>query len=246
MKLIQILNVATFAGKIMLENGGETYRVEEVVGRICEAYNTEVSCFATITGIMTSVKNQKEEQEAQIIRIKYRGINLDIVHKINDLCRNCDNYTLEELNEHLKKIEKEAPYSNFLMLLSHALVAGLFTLLFQGGLMDFISSTFIGAKVFLFVNYFSKFEINVFFKHCIASSFLTFFALMYKELNLINNLSASITGILMILVPGMALTNSVRDLIAGDYTAGIARGAEALLIALSLATGSGFVLATLL
>jgi len=245
-KLIKILNVATYAGKIMLENGGETYRVEDVVCKICEAYDAEISCYATITGIMASATSKNGEHEAQIIRVKYRRINLDIVHKINDICRNCSQYKLDELSIKLKEIEIEAPYSKYLMLLAHAFAAGSFTLLFGGNFMDFVSSSIIGSKIFLFTYYFSKFEINVFFKNCIASSILTFFAVMYKEFNLIDNLSANITGILMLLVPGMTLTNSVRDLIAGDYTAGIARGVEALLIALSLATGSGFVLAILL
>ena len=46
----------------------------------------------------------------------------------------------------------------------------------------------------------------------------------------------------MILVPGLALTNSMRDLIAGDYVSGQARLAEALLTATAIALGAGVVL----
>ena len=32
----EILQVATFAGQIILESGGETYRVEDTILRICQ------------------------------------------------------------------------------------------------------------------------------------------------------------------------------------------------------------------
>ena len=34
----KVLHIATFAGRIILESGGETYRVEETICRICAAY----------------------------------------------------------------------------------------------------------------------------------------------------------------------------------------------------------------
>ena len=43
----------------------------------------------------------------------------------------------------------------------------------------------------------------------------------------------------MLLVPGLAITNAVRDSIAGDLISGLARGAEALLIAVAVALGNG-------
>ena len=49
-------------------------------------------------------------------------------------------------------------------------------------------------------------------------------------------------GTLMILTPGMAITNSLRDIIRGDYASGVARLAEALLIAASIAIGVGIIL----
>ena len=46
----------------------------------------------------------------------------------------------------------------------------------------------------------------------------------------------------MLLVPGLALTNAIRDLVAGDLLSGISRACEALLIGTALATGAGFAL----
>ena len=58
-------------------------------------------------------------------------------------------------------------------------------------------------------------------------------------IHLIDNTDKAVIGSLMLLVPGLALTNGIRDIIAGDYMTGMARGAEALLVATSLAVGTG-------
>ena len=46
----------------------------------------------------------------------------------------------------------------------------------------------------------------------------------------------------MLLVPGLAITNAIRDTIAGDFLAGLTKAAEAFLIAISIAVGSGAIL----
>ena len=46
-----------------------------------------------------------------------------------------------------------------------------------------------------------------------------------------------ITGGIMPLLPGLALTNAVRDTIRGDLISGLGRGAEALISAVMLSAG---------
>ncbi|MFA6940105.1 MAG: threonine/serine exporter family protein, partial [Clostridiaceae bacterium] len=52
---MNISYMAVEAGKIILENGGETYRVEETINLICQAYNIKnADSYVTPTGIMFS------------------------------------------------------------------------------------------------------------------------------------------------------------------------------------------------
>jgi uncharacterized membrane protein YjjP (DUF1212 family) len=44
----------------------------------------------------------------------------------------------------------------------------------------------------------------------------------------------------MNLVPGVAITNSMRDIIAGDLVAGLTKLTEALIIGTAIAIGTGF------
>ena len=52
----------------------------------------------------------------------------------------------------------------------------------------------------------------------------------------------AITGAIMPLVPGVAITNAVRDTISGDLISGSARLIEAFLTAVAIAVGVGFVM----
>ncbi len=51
-----------------------------------------------------------------------------------------------------------------------------------------------------------------------------------------------IIGALMALVPGIAMTNAMRDIMAGDMVAGISKAAEALLIGAAIALGTALAL----
>ena len=46
----------------------------------------------------------------------------------------------------------------------------------------------------------------------------------------------------MLFVPGLAITNAIRDTIAGDLVSGLTRAAEAFFVAISIAVGTGIVL----
>ena len=60
--------------------------------------------------------------------------------------------------------------------------------------------------------------------------------------DLINGLDKLIAGSIMLLVPGLALTNSIRDLLEGQLVSGLTRAAEAFFIGLSAALGTGYIL----
>ena len=75
--------------------------------------------------------------------------------------------------------------------------------------------------------------------HEFLRKFLTSAALFLHQLGIIRNTDSVIIGSLMLLVPGLAITNAVRDSIGGDLLAGIIRAIEACLIAVAIALGAG-------
>ena len=238
MTLNKILKISSHAGKMILENGGETYRSEDIVSRVCENYGATADCFAILSGIMVSI-SKDDQTLTTVIRIKKRTVNLEKVHRINDLARNTENYSCDEFMKALKEIDGTPRYSILFNFLAHAITAAAFAVLFGGTIKDFWGTLPIGGAVYLLSYSFSKYELNGIFVNTLGGAISAFIAYYFYSIGFIENTDKAIIGSLMLLVPGIALTNGIRDIIAGDYMTGMARGTEALLVATSLAVGTG-------
>ena len=87
MDLNKLLKISTLAGKIMLESGAETYRVEETISRICIAYGAHTAdSFVIPTGIIVTI-TYYDEVATLVKRITSRGVDLNKIDAINDLSR---------------------------------------------------------------------------------------------------------------------------------------------------------------
>ena len=84
--------------------------------------------------------------------------------------------------------------------------------------------------------------INSFLNTSISAGILALLAIIFIKINLSNDMDKVIIGSLMLLVPGLSITNAIRDTLAGDLVSGLARGAEAFLTAIAVAIGTGIVL----
>ena len=241
-----ILELATNAGRIMLENGAETYRVEEIISVIGKNFNSEINSYATLTGIISTIKDSKGNFITNTIRISQRTMNLSKIDEIHYLGKNISEYNLDDLKLKLEIIEKNMSYGSKFNLLAYAIAAGSFTLLFGGNLIEAIFSGINGLIIYLYLKSMSTFKISNFFINGIGSALIAIFSIISLKFNFVHSIDKVIIGSLMLLVPGMALTNAVRDVINGDLMAGMARGLEAFFIAASLAVGSGIILAIFL
>ena len=88
----------------------------------------------------------------------------------------------------------------------------------------------------------SEIGINSFFINSICSGIAAFLAIILYKFGIASQIDQTIIGAIMLLVPGIAITNAIRDTIAGDLLSGITRAAEAFLVAISIAVGTGAVL----
>lgn len=240
----EILQVATLAGQIILENGGETYRVEETIWRICKTFGAEeAESFVTPTGIMASICHGGETYSL-IKRISNRTVDLDKIDLVNDLSRNIisKNLTVSEFKKELLIIDNGKRYSFLTSLFFSASAAGAFAILFGGSPKDMFSAFLIGLVIRIITIKGSELSINQFFINCLSSAIASLLAIVFVKSNIASHLNETIIGSIMLLVPGLSLTNAIRDTIAGDLVSGLTRAAEAFLIAISIAIGSGAVL----
>jgi Uncharacterized conserved protein len=237
--------LAVEAGKIILENGGETYRVEETINLICRSYKIKnADSYVTPTGIMFSAEDEYGNNLSIIKRIKHRRINLEKVAMVNELSRKVQEKVLssEEFENELAKISSSKSYSNLAFILSSSLAAFSFTLLFQGNIYDALVSLLIGAMLRINMIFSSDYDVNDFFINVIGGIITSLTALIFcSQFNTLS-LDKIMIGSIMPLVPGVALINSIRDTIEGDLVSGLARALEATLVALAIAVGTGIVI----
>lgn len=244
LNLDKLLQISTYAGRIMLENGAEIYRVEETVVRICHAYGiTDTDSFVTPTGMMVSISDENTTLSS-VKRIKTRGVDLNKIDKVNDLARriNTDKISLNDFYDALLTIENEKKYSNKLIVFISGLSAASFSITYGGNFSDFFAAFFIGYIIKLMSLKFQRLSINDFFINFTGGFVVSLLAVVFHLIIPTTNIDKTIIGAIMLLVPGMAITNAIRDIIAGDFLAGLTKGAEAFLIAVSIAAGSGILL----
>ncbi len=237
-----VLETASFIGRIILQNGGEVYRTEDVIRRVGEHYGYEIESFVTLTCIVVSLKGRNKEYNSIVTRIKSRSLNLNKIHKANKLVRRISIYSLGDFRERIKKIDENFFLEKQRYILGSALVGLSFGIVFGGGIIEgiigIIGSLFIGlSAVFL-----EKYQINGMLVTIIGSAGATAIACLGTYLGYTDKTSVIIIACLMNLVPGLAFVNSIRDFIAGDLIAGSSRLMEVLMIATSLAIGTGMVI----
>ena len=72
------LDTATLAGKLMLQNGAEIYRVEDTIQRMLTVSGLKTAeAYVTATGIMVTLDDPKEDSMTVIKRIPSRGTDLN-------------------------------------------------------------------------------------------------------------------------------------------------------------------------
>ena len=235
-----IKNIAEI-GKLLLKNGAEIYRVEESLERMCQSYGfQDIGVFALPTYFTMSVTFQDGTNTSLTKRTLQNRTNLDAVCALNDLVRKIYNETPTNdfIEQQIKAINSLHPIMP-LVFLGYGLGAGGYAIFFGGGLHEGIIAGIIGFLMYFFVWINEILGINSLMRTTLTSMFLTILAILFYHFHLIYNLDATIIGCLMILTPGIAITNSLRDIIDGNYVSGQARLVEAFFIATAIALGVG-------
>lgn len=238
-----IMEVCILAGAIMLKNGAETYRVEDTMRRIAHSFGvTKCESFVMPTGIIFSIN---DVEKTKLVRIPERTTDLHKIVLVNGISRQISNgeLTVEEAFKQLKRVEIEKDeYSTFLQVAAASLASGCFLIMFQGQWSDFIPAMIAGGFGFITLLYMHQIVKIKFFAEFLASFMIGITAFFLVKWGIGTDLDSIIIGSVMPLVPGLLITNAVRDLMAGHLVAGLSKGAEAFLTAFAIGAGIAVVL----
>ncbi|MBB6453781.1 uncharacterized membrane protein YjjP (DUF1212 family) [Salirhabdus euzebyi] len=233
-----VVDVCLLAGKIMLQSGAETYRVEDTMMRIAASYGMEHShSFVMPTGIIFSIDGL---DPTKLVRITDRSTDLHKVAVVNSISRkiSAGELTIKDAHQQFKQIETaHEVYPIWFQILAAALASGCFLIMFQGQWHDFFYAVIAGGLGYTCMVYFHDLVKIKFFAEFLASFVIGMTSFLFIWAGFGLELDKIIIGSVMPLVPGLLITNAVRDLMAGHLVSSLSKGAEAFLTAFAIGAG---------
>jgi len=248
----QITDVALDVGRIILQSGGTTNRVELMMRKVCTGFGfPEPESYVTPTGIFISAKDMDGTVSTSIKRIDNRRIDLGKITRVSRLVNcltntKCPHHELwqkvSEFKAELNKIDVEEAWPNWFKNICGGGTSGFFCLLFGGSWVEFGVAFLIGIIVSFGLKYLEKLAFNNFLLNALAAALIVVLA---KTIDLwipFIRLDNIIIGGIMLLVPGLSITNAIRDTMSGDLVSGTARAVEAMFITTGIVAGSASML----
>ena len=239
-----LLELATNIGYELAMSGAETFRVEESVIRILSTYGLQPEVFAIPNCLIVSIETDAGECLTRMRRIGPHGNDLDSVERFNGLSRAICNRKPDP-KEGYRWLElvrnSRVYYSKAMTTIGNFLGAAGFAVFFGGTWMDGLVAAPIGFCLRFVTWLLQRARMNQIFTNVVASFLMCFTAIALTRNGIGNNVNMIIIGNIMLLIPGIALTNSLRDMISGDIMSGMLRFFDAVLVAAAIA--AGFILA---
>lgn len=242
----KVLDVCTGIGRLMLENGAETSRVEDTVYRVAVNYGMQgVSVFSVPTALIVTVQEPTGVEHTRLHRVTEQKSNLQIIADANELSRRIAETDIPP-NEALDEIDRmnrsESSYSTMDEFLASAFICGFFAILFHGNLQDLAASAIAGSLGYITYLYLQKITDVRFFSELLASALIGWIAFFLTSIGIGHDINIIIIASVMTLVPGKAITNGIRDLMASHLLSGVSVLADALLTASAIGIGIATVL----
>ena len=240
----ETLDMAMLVGKILLQSGAETSRVEDTITRFCSHFSfTGANVFVTPTIII--IGDERPDGYSCICRMRNRTTNLQLISEINDFTYNLQTWPMNygETMAYLQaKLRERPPYRTGLLCLASGLASASFSGMLGGNAHDFIAAFITGFLAMQLLKSLRGYRPSAFWENALAGAAIGIVAILCCLISPACTLEKIIVGAVMPFVPGLAYTNGLRDYIAGDLISGNSRIAEALLFAVSIAIGLAFVL----
>ena len=250
-ELAEVLEVASMAGHILLENGAEISRVEDIMSRIASHYGVDSGNFFVLSnGIFTTGHANKVTKSgaqastyANVEFIPLRAIQLSKVVAVNRLSYDIANGKTElaEARKRLENIAAAAPKPAWEQILGSGIGAAGFCAVFGGGWIDCSVALVVGLLLYAFVlGVSSRFLSKIVGGICNALV-ATLLCILSWRMGFGESLANIIIGAIMPLIPGVPFVNGVRDLANSDYLAGFTRLTDAMLGFFCIAVGVSLV-----
>jgi len=232
-----IVTLCGQVGTILLENGAETARVENTVEYVGRAADLPVVCHATMTGIFVS---SEKSAATRIFKVRVGDFNLQKVDDINTLSREFTSHkiTYEQLQDGVARVDNEKRDFSWL---TKCFGAGLVSmppmLLFKATWGDLGIAFFVGIIGYIASQYVARHTKIPYIPVAVGSLAISMLAHVLGIYGIAHDANYIIISALMPLVPGVPMTNSLREIIERNTISGLVRATDAIMSGISIGSG---------
>lgn len=235
-----VIDLALWAGQLLMQSGADTQRIEETCHRLgtglgCNWMDILVSHSAIIATCVSG-----EDFRTKIRRVPRIGVNMTVIAQVNDLPYRIEKGELDRasVREELERISIIGQqYNRWIVVLMVGLACAGFSRLFEGDWPAFVM-TFFASSTAMFVRQELHHQR---FNHLLITSATAFvagiIAGLTETLSLSDTPQVALAASVLLLVPGVPLINAAEDLIKGHITTGVIRGMTGVLISGAIALG---------
>lgn len=236
----EVLNLSLYIGEQMLSSNAEINRVEDTVIRICKAYiKCNIDIFSIKSLIIVTLRTEDNEVVTQTRRIYSSGTNLWKLEDLNAVsryvCRNKP--SREEIKSLIESIRKPEKKTSYRVCLGYILSSSAFCIFFGGKLIDAVVCALIAIIIYYIDMYLKGFVINQFIYTILCSIVAGYSAILFVKAGFLIHIDKVMIGDIMLLIPGISMVSSVRDMFSGDIMAGLLRLSETILLSSAIALG---------
>lgn len=227
-------------GELLLDSGAEIRRVEDTLSRMAKAYGANRADVFAIPALLSITLNfPVTEPVTETRRIRSNGsTDFYRLEKLNAISRQCAQHpiALQELRQKLDHVAAgKKPFS--LVFWGSILGAGGFAVFFGGSLWDGLAAALFGVGICLLQDGLGRTQLNTVAFNLLASLLTGLGVGLLTALIPALHMDKILIGDIMLLIPGLAMTNAIRNMLVGDTISGATRLAEALIWAAALAGG---------
>lgn len=239
----RVIALAVEAGRILLKNGGEIFRVDETIKRICAKFNVvHVDTFILSHAIFISSVDETGESFTRVKHVPLAAANLGLVAEVNHLSREitAGNVTIDDAFERLKEIDEMPEKKWYYQVFAAGLGSAAFGCLLGATVLEGFCAFFVGAIVYAMVLVALRHHISRIVVNIMGGAMVPIVALLIEQLlGMHLNISSMIVGAIMPLVSGVAFVNAIRDIADSDFLSGTVRMIDTMLGFVYIAVGVG-------
>lgn len=244
-QLNKVAQVARTAAQMILQNGGETYRAEDSVLYIGRAFGYTTDVIAFPTGMTITMSDADGNSQTLLSRVSHRTIDLTCIDRVNAVVRAlcAGELSVEESETRLREIRLEPVPRAWKSAFYAGGSAAMFAVMFGGTLFDALGALASGVFAFFLSNglpFASRLNL---LSDLVAGFAVALTAFTVRLLPVPGSADRIIVSGMMPFVPGLLLTNAIRDSMRGDLVSGSSRLGEAMMRAVLLTAGVGAAMA---